>query len=205
MQSLATEFILGTSQKDPFQTIFETMKNRLSDLSQGKENNLNLIRMIAASSVLITHSFALVTGTGASEPLRQSLGLTMGTISVHVFFIISGLLVTASLVNKGILIDFFWARSLRIFPALFLMILLVVFFLGPFFTTIDFIDYMKSKETYIYIAKCSTLIFGVRDHLPGVFHRSPIQKFSQWLSMDHALRSQDVPDTCRNLACLAIF
>lgn len=83
------------------------MKNRLSDLSQGKENNLNLIRMIAASSVLITHSFALVTGTGASEPLRQSLGLTMGTISVHVFFIISGLLVTASLVNKENLIDFF--------------------------------------------------------------------------------------------------
>ena len=53
------------------------MKNRLSDLSQGKENNLNLIRMIAASSVLITHSFALVTGTGASEPLRQSLGLAL--------------------------------------------------------------------------------------------------------------------------------
>ena len=151
------------------------MKNRLSDLSQGKENNLNLIRMIAASSVLITHSFALVTGTGASEPLRQSLGLTMGTISVHVFFIISGLLVTASLVNKENLIDFFWARSLRIFPALFLMILFVVFFLGPFFTTIDFIDYMKSKETYIYIAKCSTLIFGVRDHLPGVFTDLPFK------------------------------
>ncbi len=152
------------------------MDNKLSNLSQGKDNNLNLIRMIAASSVLITHSFALVTGTGESEPLRQSLGLTMGTISVHIFFVISGLLVTASLTNKKDLIDFFWARFLRIFPALIFVVLFIVFILGPIFTKINLINYIKSEEIYIYIAKCSTLIFGVKDHLPGVFEDLPYKK-----------------------------
>ena len=69
------------------------MSLKLSTVSAGKDNNFNLIRLAAALAVLVTHSFALVRGVEA-EPLRQTLGVTWGTIAVDVFFLISGFLVT---------------------------------------------------------------------------------------------------------------
>lgn len=86
---------------------------RLSNFTQGKDNNFNLIRMIAALAVLVTHSFALAIGTQDAEPFRQSLGMTMGAIAVDVFFVTSGFLVTASLLTRQNTIEFIWARALE--------------------------------------------------------------------------------------------
>ena len=52
----------------------------LSNYTQGRDNNFNLLRIMAALAVLVTHSFALAIGTGAAEPFRDSLGMTMGSI-----------------------------------------------------------------------------------------------------------------------------
>lgn len=68
----------------------------LSDYTRGRDNNFNLLRLLAASLMLITHSFALSIGHGEAEPLRASLGTTWGAIAVDVFFVTSGFLVTAS-------------------------------------------------------------------------------------------------------------
>lgn len=62
---------------------FRSMK--LSIYSQGRDNNFNLIRIVAALAVLVTHSFALAIGSGDAEPFRESLGMTMGSIAVDVF------------------------------------------------------------------------------------------------------------------------
>ena len=49
--------------------------------------NFNLMRFIAATSVLVSHGFALATGDAANEPFRSLLGLSLGDIAVGVFFV----------------------------------------------------------------------------------------------------------------------
>jgi len=146
---------------------------RLSNCAQGRDNNFNLIRIVAAFAVLVTHSFAFSIGTGDAEPFRAILGMTMGKIAVDVFFITSGFLVTASLFTRQSVIEFVWARVLRILPALVVMLLLTVFVLGAFFTSLPLSSYFLNKETYIYFIKCSTLFGKVAFNLPGVFENNP--------------------------------
>lgn len=163
---------------------------KLSDYSQGRDNNFNLIRMIAALAVLVTHSFALVYGSGDAEPFHDSLGMTIGGIAVDVFFITSGFLVTASLLYRQSTIEFIWARVLRVFPALLVMLLLTVFVLGTFFTTLTLLNYLSTQATYAYLFKCSTLLFGVAYDLPGVFQDNPYPNAvngSLW-TMPHEIR-----------------
>lgn len=146
---------------------------KLSNFTQGRDNNFNLIRILAALAVLITHGFALAIGTSDAEPFRVRLGMTMGTIAVDIFFITSGFLVTSSLLNRQSAIEFIWARVLRVFPALFVMLFLTVFGLGVFFTSLPIPTYLADSNTYIYLFKCATLITGVAHNLPGVFNSNP--------------------------------
>jgi len=146
---------------------------KLSNYSQGRDNNFNLIRIVAALAVLVTHSFALAIGTGDAEPFRGSLGMTMGSIAVDVFFITSGFLVTSSLLSRQSTIEFIWARLLRIFPALLVMLFLTVFVLGVIFTSLPTLTYLLSQKTYFYLAKNATLISGLVYNLPGVFDSNP--------------------------------
>ncbi len=99
--------------------------------------------------------------------------MTMGSIAVDVFFIISGFLVTASIFSSKSAIEFIWARFLRIYPALLVMVLLTVFGLGLFFTSMPLASYLVDSKTYIYLLKCSTLITGVAFNLPAVFDGNP--------------------------------
>lgn len=145
----------------------------LSNIASGRDNNLNLLRLAAASAVLVSHSFVLVSGEPASEPLRATTGMTTGSIAVDIFFIASGFLVTGSLLKSRSPVDFVWARILRIFPGLTVMLLLTTFGLGPLVTSIGIQDYFVNSQTYIYFIKCATLITGVSYELPGVFELNP--------------------------------
>ena len=147
---------------------------RLSEFAHGRDNNFNLIRIAAAYAVLVTHSFALVAGSETAEPFREALGgMTMGSIAVDLFFIASGFLVTASLLTRQSTIEFVWARGLRIFPALFVMLVLSVLGLGLFFTTVPWSAYFADPKLYKYFAKGLTLLGGVSYELPGVFAGNP--------------------------------
>jgi peptidoglycan/LPS O-acetylase OafA/YrhL len=134
------------------------------------------MRIIAALGVLLSHSFALVTGSGAAEPLRSQLGMTLGTMAVDIFFITSGFLVTGSLLSRQSTIEFIAARLLRIFPALLIMTFITVFIIGPYFTSIDIYSYFFDKVTFNYFFKNITLIFGIAYELPGVFEQLPFKK-----------------------------
>ena len=163
---------------------------KLSTLAQGKDNNFNLIRVVAALAVLVTHSFSLATGNGDTEPLQEMLGMSIGAVAVDVFFITSGFLVTASLISRRSAVDFVWARVLRILPALLVMLVLTVFALGPIFTSLDLSSYFSDPKTYGYLAKCLTLIGGVAYELPGVFEGNPYKRAvngSLW-TMPHEVR-----------------
>ena len=148
---------------------------RLSDYAVGRDNNFNLIRFLAALSVLFGHSVGVLGLPSAYEFFFDHLGLSLAEMAVDVFFVTSGFLVTASLINRGNLIAFLWARVLRIYPALWVMLALTVFVLAPALTTLPLADFFSAAKTWDYFAKCATLIGGVRYSLPGVFDAMPLK------------------------------
>ncbi|MBK7416029.1 MAG: acyltransferase [Dechloromonas sp.] len=102
----------------------------------------------------------------------------MGLMAVDVFFITSGFLITGSLLKRGGAIEFIWARALRIFPALVVMLVITVFGMGLFVTTLPVDQYLTSKQVYSYFVYCATLFFGVAYDLPGVFTDNPYKNAS---------------------------
>ncbi|MBV8106076.1 MAG: acyltransferase [Hyphomicrobiales bacterium] len=148
---------------------------RLSDYAVGRDNNFNLIRLLAALSVLFGHSVGVLGLPPANEFFFDHLGFSLAEMAVDVFFVASGFLVTASLINRGNLIAYLWARALRIYPALWVMLVLTVFVLAPALTTLPLADYFTAPKTWDYFAKCATLLGGVRYSLPGVFETMPLK------------------------------
>ena len=85
----------------------------LGDVAQNRDNNLNLLRFLAAATVALSHSFLLVTGDPESRPLMKATGFSIGYHAVDIFFVISGFLVTQSWMRRSSLLDFTVARALR--------------------------------------------------------------------------------------------
>lgn len=142
---------------------------RLSKYTHGRDNNFNLIRFIAAILVLFSHSAVIVTGDHSLEPLFNKLGFSLGYISVDVFFISSGFLITASLLQRNDLISFAWARILRIYPGLIVATLLTIVLLG-LFSSLGWGEYLKNEDTQLFLHKNTVIFFGVHYQLPDVFN-----------------------------------
>jgi peptidoglycan/LPS O-acetylase OafA/YrhL len=149
------------------------MSTLLSTYATNRDNNFNFIRFCAATLVLFSHSFAIAIGTASAEPLRSSIGMTLGNIAVDIFFVTSGFLITGSFISKNNIVAFAWARILRIYPALIVAMLFCVFIVGFYFTTLGAGEYFSSAETQLFLIKNSTLFFGVENQLPGVFNDIP--------------------------------
>jgi len=148
------------------------MKASLAEYATGRDNNFNLIRFIAASLVLFSHSHVLVSGSEMAEPLRSSIGMTWGSIAVDVFFIISGFLITCSFFSRKTLTAFIRARLLRLYPAL-IVATTVCVFAGLHFTTLTPSEYLSHSHTHRFFIKNATLLFGTFNKLPGVFLDTP--------------------------------
>lgn len=87
--------------------------------------NLETLRLIAASSVIFSHSFLIVDGNESREPLHAATGAIVGALGVVVFFIISGMLVAQSFERTRNTLDYLWKRFLRIYPAYFVSLIVV--------------------------------------------------------------------------------
>ena len=150
-----------------------TMK-RLSDFSAGRDNNFNLLRFIAASAVLVSHSFALATGDPHTEPLRQLLGLSLGDIAVGVFFVTSGFLVTGSLLTKQNTAEFLLSRALRIYPGLWVAVLLSVAIFGLAYTELGASSFFTQRGTWRYVVTNMAMLGYETYGLPGTFVHLPM-------------------------------
>ena len=142
---------------------------KLSQYTNGRDNNYNLIRFVAAVLVLLSHCYPLVNGDDRAEPLGRVTGTTLGTLAVSVFFITSGFLVTGSLVRRDNLLAFVWARALRIYPALIAAVLFCVFVVGLAFTNLPWSDYVSHRGTLRYLLVNSLMLRSPIHGLPGVF------------------------------------
>lgn len=145
----------------------------IASAAEGRGNNLNAIRLVAASLVVFSHCYP-ISGHLEAEPLAAASDgiIDFGTAAVMAFFVISGFLISKSAASSPSLKYFVAARFLRMWPGLLLSSLLVVLVLGPVVTHLALVDYVFSRSTWRYLVFSTSIDVGV--NLPGVFFNNPV-------------------------------
>lgn len=145
-----------------------TSCNTLSNAIANRRNNLNLIKLMAALLVIVSHAYAFAIGYAKKDwffVLTDGKG-DLGGLAVSIFFFYSGLLISRSLLNNQDAKRYFKRRLVRIYPSFILVTLAIVFLAAPFVTTLAPKEYFTNSETYAYL---KNLIFLTEHDLPGVF------------------------------------
>ena len=149
------------------------MARTLADALNPEANSFNLVRLLAALAVIVSHGFLVPFGYGAKEPLQDLTALTLGQHAVNIFFVISGATLARSLSNNPNLTQYAVARLLRIVPALIGFGLVFAFLIGPVFTSASVSVYFSDANTWLY-----PMLVGLQfQHAappPGVFETVPI-------------------------------
>ncbi|MCU1441446.1 MAG: Acyltransferase family protein [Rhodoglobus sp.] len=102
----------------------------ISEALRGTDNALGLLRLILASLVIFDHAFPLG-GYGHDPVFDLTRGqASLGSIAVGGFFAISGYLIAKSGMSADV-VQFMWRRTLRIFPAYWLVLLVTALIVGP--------------------------------------------------------------------------
>lgn len=144
----------------------------LACLLQRDHNNLDIFRLLAASLVIYGHGYAISPQPGHEDVLVTLLGYDYsGSLAVKVFFFLSGLVVTNSLMGKGDVAQFVIARFFRIWPALLAVTVLSAVVLGPLLTSLPLAEYWQHPQTLGYVV--DNLLLTPRYALPGVFAGNP--------------------------------
>ena len=126
--------------------------------------NFDLMRLIAALLVVVSHTFPL-----AGQAPFRILGVEdLGALGVSIFFVISGYLVTGSYLRdpKTYLVK----RLLRIEPGLIASLVVTVLLLG-FVTTAPAAEYWPKAALYVLR---NALLYPATYELPGVFETVPV-------------------------------
>jgi peptidoglycan/LPS O-acetylase OafA/YrhL len=149
------------------------MPSTIAALLHGRDNNFNLIRFLAASAVIVDHSFALVAPEQTARAAFDIGSLEVGRIAVDVFFIVSGFLVTRSAMTRPTVLDYGVARFMRLFPALFVTCVAIAFVLGPLVTSVSLHDYFADPRPWLFVPVTASLITHSMT-LPGVYDTLPV-------------------------------
>ncbi len=141
---------------------------RLSGHLANRDNNFDVLRLVAATMVLVSHAFPLA---GRHEPGVWDTTDTLGFVGVLIFFSISGFLITQSWVVDRRSLHFAAKRFLRIIPGLFVSLVLTAYVLGPIVTSWTFKTYITSFEPLHYVLGNTLMLTDYS--LPGVFGSNP--------------------------------
>ena len=143
-----------------------------SDFSDNKNNNFNLIRLVATLIVIYTHCYGM-TGrlpNKTEQPIAYFIYM-LENVGVHIFFVVSGFLITRSYLYRKDYLRFLWARVLRIYPGLICAVIFSVFVIGLYDTNLNLKEYIFNKVTIRFIVDNLSLI-KTNLELPGVFESS---------------------------------
>ena len=135
-----------------------------------RNNNFDAVRLVAAIAVIFSHSFLIAEGTQAHEPLIWLTGkqCILGLVGVFIFFAISGYLVTQSYEETDSPVRFLVKRALRIWPGLFVVLIVVALVIAPIVTTLPLSDYLHGAAPYRYIIGNMAFDASYQHELPGV-------------------------------------
>jgi peptidoglycan/LPS O-acetylase OafA/YrhL len=144
---------------------------KIDPIKDHRSNNFDTLRILAAFSVMISHSFALE--GNPAEPLFIATDgqLSIGDLAVLIFFAISGFLIAKSYDRSHSAFYFVLARCLRILPALIAVLFISAFVIAPFLATLPVSEYFSNKHIYGYVIGNALMWF--HPSLPGVFETLP--------------------------------
>jgi peptidoglycan/LPS O-acetylase OafA/YrhL len=138
-----------------------------------RDNNFDALRLVAATLVILSHSWAL-TGSVVDPVVALTGGrLYAGELGVWIFFAMSGYLVTDSFRTRRSLFAFLEARALRIYPAFFVALVFGIA-VGALVTTLPLRAYIAHADTWGYLFR--NLWFELRYDLPGAFATNPFPR-----------------------------
>ncbi|MFG1275641.1 acyltransferase family protein [Xanthobacter flavus] len=135
-----------------------------------RDNNFNMLRLVAASLVTVEHAYHFI---GLPDPVERIFGLGTGWMAVSVFFMMSGYLIHRSIISSRDVKQFMLNRNLRILPGLWVMLVMTTVFLGVFESTVPLSEFFRSPHTWSYVFGNAALYFPHQE-LPGVFHNNPL-------------------------------
>ncbi len=138
------------------------------------KNNFDFLRLLFAIFVIISHAKPLAT-MESGDPLSVLTNdqVLLSYIGVRGFFIISGYLIFQSLLRSKNLVDYFWKRLLRLFPAL-IVVLAITVLLGPLFydTAVGGSSYWNNHAVWSYFPRNLSLLLP-QFSIPGFFTHNP--------------------------------
>ncbi len=136
-------------------------------IREGHDNFFTPIRLLFALMVLIGHAFVVIGGHSDFEP-EIFFEYTPSYLAVNLFFVASGFLVTKSMLYREDLAEYGAARFLRIFPALFIHVLFVMFAIGPFVTNMPILQFFADPAFWTQPFQVLTF-YQTEMILPGAF------------------------------------
>ena len=136
------------------------------------KNNFDFLRLIFALFVVIAHSYPLSGNLISNQWIYQATNgqIELSNIGLNGFFIISGYLIFQSLERSKTIVSYLWKRVLRLFPALFVVLLLTVFLAPLVYESTT--PYMQNKEVFSYLPR-NLLLYDLQYHIKGVFDQNP--------------------------------
>jgi peptidoglycan/LPS O-acetylase OafA/YrhL len=147
--------------------------NPLSHALSRNGNNFDLVRLLAAIAVVYGHSYLVQLPDGSTDWVQNALGFDgFGAFGVYAFFLMSGMLVTASFDRQRSAPRFVALRIARIWPAVAGGSLVTIFVIGPLFTTLPLREYFASGMTWANLDNFSTIVLKSGWVLPGVFEHN---------------------------------
>jgi peptidoglycan/LPS O-acetylase OafA/YrhL len=135
-------------------------------VSHDRSNNFDAIRLLGAILVLVGHAYPLHSVPGNPGVF----GFSIETLGLILFFSLSGFLITVSWHGDPRLLAYLGKRSLRIFPALIVVVLLSMFVLGPTLSQLSVAGYFADSTLWAYLK--NVVLFPAYG-LPGVFQSIP--------------------------------
>ncbi|WP_255400559.1 acyltransferase [Siphonobacter sp. SORGH_AS_0500] len=140
-------------------------------MENSRKNNFDFLRLVFAAGVIITHAYPLTASQECDWLCKMSHGqYSFSWIAVRGFFVISGYLIFQSLQRSRNLLDFYWKRVLRLYPAL-IVVLTLTIALGPLVYKGE-IPYWKNEAVKTYFTN-NLGLYRIQYAIPGIFEHNP--------------------------------
>lgn len=124
----------------------------MEHITQNRYNNFNLLRLIFAILVLLSHSFELIDGNRSREILTSIFHtISFGELAVDGFFLLSGYLIVQSWQSFPRPGQFLKKRILRIYPGFIAATIICTFIVAPigsnipnYFSGFPFLNFLEN-------------------------------------------------------------
>jgi peptidoglycan/LPS O-acetylase OafA/YrhL len=155
------------------------------------ENNFKIIRLLLCIMVVHTHCYFLVNGDMIADPLKIIFDVKWGDLGTTIiFFLISGFVITQSLMKNNNILHFLKKRVVKLLPAIFVANVVFIL-LGFLCVSTSFFDYLFSDDVQYFLYRNTVLIFDIRPRIGfEIFQTNPNPTFvnPQWWTLPWNLK-----------------